>query len=122
MFAHPGNELLPELLAAFLVDAFVANDRELLGTGRDKNQDGITLGRFLHSKLQEFFLGAFEGAFFEFPSLKKHPDLSGGLRFRRFDRLHDAIVLELANESISSHDELTSSSRRLRRQSYPRHR
>jgi hypothetical protein len=103
MFAHPDNEILPKLLAAFLVDAVIADHREFLSARRHKNQNGVAFGRLLHPKLDKFFLGAFQSIFFESSSLKKHPDLSGRLRFGRFDRVHDAIVLELADESVRAH-------------------
>src|SRR5437868_7821344 len=103
MFAHPGHEVLPELFAAFLVDAFIAYHRKFLFARRDKNKDGVAFGRLFHPKMDEFLLRARQSVLVEFPALKKHPDLSGGFRFRRLDRIHDAIMLKLANESVRPH-------------------
>src|SRR2546423_11274096 len=41
MFSHPGDQITPKFLATFLVNAFVADDREFLDARSDKNQDSI---------------------------------------------------------------------------------
>ena len=61
-----------------------------------------------------FFLGAFQSVLVELPPLEKHSDLPGRFRFRRFDRIHDAVVLKLANKPVGAHG-ITSSNRRRRR-------
>lgn len=103
MLAHPGDEFLPEFLAALLMDPLVTHDRELLHPRRDEDQDRIALGRLLHPELNEFFLGPFERIFLECSSLEKNADLSGSGCFRLLDGRHDSIVLELANEIMGAH-------------------
>src|SRR5438477_5339841 len=112
MFAHPGNDIAPEFFATLLVNAFVANYRELLRTRRDEDQHCIALGCFVHSELEELPLRAVERVFFEFSTLEKNANLPSRLRFRGLDRADNAIVLELAEESVGSHGPITSLSRR----------
>jgi hypothetical protein len=103
MLAHSGNKILPEFVAAFLVNAFVADHRKLLRARRHKNQDGISLGGFLHSELEKFLLRPFQRILLEFPALEKNADLPGRLRFGVFDRADDPIVLDLPEKSMRAH-------------------
>jgi len=103
MFPHPLDEIRPKLLAAFLVDAFVANDRELLRPRRDENQDAVPFPRFLHPKLQKFLLSSLKCVLLKFSPLEKDANLAGSFRFRVFNRFYDPIVLQLANESMGPH-------------------
>jgi hypothetical protein len=103
MLAHSGNKILPEFVAAFLVNAFVADHRKLLRARCHKNQDGISLGGFLHSELEKFFLRSLQCVLLKFPALEENADLTGGLRFGIFDGRDDPIVLELSEKSMRAH-------------------
>ncbi len=103
MLAHSGNQFLPKLFPAFLVNAFVADDSELLRARRHKDQDGIPRGRFLHPELEELFLRSLQGVLFESSALKKNANLPGRFRFRLLDGANDPIVFELAQKVLGSH-------------------
>src|SRR6266403_406719 len=49
MIAHQIDNTLPVLLAATLVNSFVADDGELMRTRRHEYEDGIAFWRFAHS-------------------------------------------------------------------------
>lgn len=51
MFAHRIDNSLPKLFPAFLMNRFVADDREFVCARRDPYQDRIPLARFVHSQL-----------------------------------------------------------------------
>lgn len=52
VYRHGLDKLVPELVAATLMDSFVANHGELLRTRRDKDQNAVALARRRHP---EFF-------------------------------------------------------------------
>src|SRR4051812_33047003 len=103
MLAHPGHQLLPELFAAFRVDAFVPDDGELLHPRRNHDQDRVPLRRLLHPELDKFLLRADESVFLKSAPLEEHADLATGLRFRLLDGLDNPIVLELTDEIMRAH-------------------
>ena len=104
MLAHCFDQLLPELLTALLVNAFISDDGELLRAGNDKNQDGVSLLRLLHPELEKFLLGKWQGIARQFAALNEDANLAGSLRLRCGDRVDDAIVLEPGQEFFRSHD------------------
>lgn len=53
---HCGDNALPEFIAAFLMNRFIAHNGELMNTRRDKNEHRITLARLVHSEPMKFLL------------------------------------------------------------------
>jgi hypothetical protein len=103
MFAHPLRQSLPKCFAALFMDSFIANDRELMGTRRHENQNGIAFPRFVHSKPMEFSLGRDEWIDIYLAALNVNANLAGSFRFGVADRLHDPIMLEFAEKFFCSH-------------------
>ncbi len=56
MRAHGIDKSLPELPAALFMNGLVADHGKLMRPGRDKNEHGIALTRFVHAESMEFFL------------------------------------------------------------------
>ena len=56
MRAHCIDNALPEFLAAFLVNRFVAYHGEFMRPGRNENEHGIALPCFMHPQSMKFFL------------------------------------------------------------------
>ena len=50
---HGGGERVPEVLAAFLMDALIADHGESMGTGSDKNEDAVAVGCSHHFETLE---------------------------------------------------------------------
>jgi len=103
MFAHPGNKVLPELFTAPFVDGFIAYDGELMRAGCDKNEDAVAFACLVHTKPLEFFLRRHEWIALQLSTLNIDADLRGGFRFGFANRLHDPVVLELAQKFSCSH-------------------
>ena len=115
--AHSLDKPLPELLAAFFMDRFVAHDREFVCARRHKNKHSIALVCFMHGEPMKFFLSSGQRIVAQLSSLNINADLPGSFFLRVPNRLPDAIVLELAQEFLRSHF-FTSSSPRLRHRNY----
>ena len=77
MQTHSFNQLLPELLAALFVDRFVADHREFVRTRRDKNQDRISLRRFVHPEPMKFFLRSDQWIDIQLAALNKNANFTG---------------------------------------------
>ena len=77
MLAHLLNNALPQIFAAFLVDRFVADDGKFVRAWRDKDQNGVTVRRFLHAEPIKFFLRRDQWVDTELASLNEHADLPG---------------------------------------------
>jgi hypothetical protein len=103
MAAHGIDKALPEVLAAFFVDGFVAHDGKLVRAGRDENKDGVAVVRFVHPELAEFLLRGSERITTQLAALNVNADLAGSFCFGISNRLHDSIMLELAQEFFRSH-------------------
>ena len=56
MSPHSTYDVVPELLAAFFVNRFVADNGELVGPRRHENKDGVALAGLVHAQPLEFFL------------------------------------------------------------------
>ena len=119
MGPHFLDELLPESIAAFLVNAFIPNHSKLSRARGHKNQDRVSLVSRLHSQLLEPPSRIIEGVAVQFAPLHVDPNLAGGLRFGLFDRSDDAIMIELLEEILGSHCS-TSSRSSLRRRNFRR--
>jgi len=119
MGPHLLDELLPESIATFLVNAFIPNHRKLSRARGHINQDRVALISRLHPQLLEPLSRMIEGVAVQFSSLHVDPNLAGGLGFGPFDRSNDAIVIELLEKILGSHCS-TSSRSSLRRQSFRR--
>jgi hypothetical protein len=100
---HRLRQLLPERLATLLVHASVSNDRELLGTRRDKNQDGVAIAGLHHAKSLE--LHARSGhRVGHVTALNKDADFARSRRFRRGNRPNDTIVFQFSEEFLRAHN------------------
>jgi hypothetical protein len=85
------------------VDADITDHGILLFSWRDKDQNGVATGGFLHSQLKELSLRSGEGVAFKLPPLNKNAYLSGTFAFRFLDCLDDAVVIEPAKKTMRSH-------------------
>lgn len=103
MRAHSLDKALPELFAAFFVDRFVAHDGKLVRAGCDENEHGVALARLVHSQPMEFFLRCDQWIDIQLPTLNINANLTGRFCFRLLNRLHDPVVLELAQEFLCPH-------------------
>ena len=61
--------MLPELIATFFVNAFVANNGKLMNTWCDKNQHRIALARLVHTEPLKLPLRRNEGFTLQFAAL-----------------------------------------------------
>ena len=114
MRAHGIDKSLPELPATFLVNGLVADHGKLMRSGRDKNEHGIALARFVHAKSMKFFLGSNQWIGTQLAALNVNPDLTGGFRFRFPNRPNDSVVFEPTEKFLRSHLATSSSPPRLR--------
>jgi len=103
MLAHYTNKALPELLAAFFMNGLVAYHGKLMCSGRDEDEHGIALARFVHAKSMKFFLGSNQWIGTQLAALNVNPDLTGGFRFRFPNRPNDSIVFEPTEKFLRSH-------------------
>jgi hypothetical protein len=103
MLAHYTNKALPELLAAFFMNGLVAYHGKLMCSGRDEDEHGIALARFVHAKSMKFFLGSNQWIGTQLAALNVNPDLTGGFRFRFPNRPNDSIVFEPIEKFLRSH-------------------
>ena len=103
MLAHPIDKTLPELLAAFFVDRLVADHGKLVRTRSDENQNSIAFVRFMQPEFVKFLLRGDKRITAQIAALDINADLARSFRFRLSDRLHDAIVLELADKFFRAH-------------------
>jgi len=103
MIAHQIDNTLPVLLAATLVNSFVADDGELMRTRRHENEDGIAFWRFAHSEPLKFFPSGDQRIDLQLAALNENANLARRFRFRIADCGDDPIVLELAQKFFGSH-------------------
>ena len=114
MFAHKIDNALPVKLAAFLVGCLIAYNRELMRARRHENQYGVAFVCLVHPKPLEFLLGHSQRISIQLSTLDVDADLRGRLGLDVANRLHDPVMLELAQKFFRSH--FTSSNpRHLRR-------
>ena len=78
MRAHVIDKSLPELPAAFFMNGLVAYHGKLMRSGRDENEHGIALARFMHAKSMKFFLRSNQWIGTQLAALNINPDLTGG--------------------------------------------
>ncbi len=103
MIAHQIDNTLPVLLAATLVNSFVADDGELMRTRRHENEDGIAFWRFAHSEPLKFFPSGDQRINLQLAALNKNANLARRFRFRVANRLHDLVVFEFAEKFFRAH-------------------
>ena len=94
MRPHVFRDSLPEHVATFLMDRFVAHNGELVRARRHENQHGIMLARFVHIEPMKLPLCRNERITFQFATLDQDPNLTGRFHFGLADRLNDPIMLE----------------------------
>src|SRR5437773_6839771 len=103
MRPHSFDNMLPELVATFLVNGFIADDGELVRAWRDENQNRVLLTRLVHAKLMKLFLRCSEWIAAKFAALNINTNLAGSFRFTFANRVHDPVMLKLAEEFSASH-------------------
>jgi hypothetical protein len=103
MRAHGIDKSLPELPAAFFMNGLVAYHGKLMRPGRDENEHGIALARFVHAESMKFFLRCNQWIGTQLAALNINPDLTGGFRFRFPNRPNDSIVFEPTEKFLRSH-------------------
>jgi hypothetical protein len=103
MVAHLSDQPLPQFLAAFLVNRFVADDRKLVRARRDEDENGVSFRRFLHPEPVKSFLRRRQRIDLQLAALNENADLSGCFRFRVANCFHNPIVFELAEKFLGSH-------------------
>ena len=103
MRTHRLDQALPKLLAALLVDGFVTDHGKLARAWCHKNQHRVSFRGLVHSKTMKFFLCGDQWIDIQFAALNEDADLTGRFRFGVFDRIDNAIVLELAQKFFGVH-------------------
>src|ERR1051326_4008293 len=103
MRPHSVHDALPELIAALLVNRFVADYREFVRTRRYKNQHSIALARRVHTQLMKLFLCGDEGVDTQFSPLNENADLAGSVCFRFTNRGYDSVMLDFTEKLFGSH-------------------
>jgi hypothetical protein len=78
MFPHSIDNALPELLAAFFVNRFIANNSELARARRYENQHRIAFARFVHAEPVKFPLRNNQWIGIQFAALNINANLAGG--------------------------------------------
>jgi len=77
MRAHHIDNSLPEFLAAFLVNRFVADHGEFMRAGRDENKHGIALACLVHAEPVKFLLGSSQRIGIQLAALNVNANLAG---------------------------------------------
>jgi hypothetical protein len=103
MRAHSIDKPLPELFAAFFMNGFIAHHGKLMRAGRDENEHGIALARFVHTESIKFFLRSNQWIDTQLAPLNINPNLTGGFRFRFPNRPNDSLVFEPTEKFLRSH-------------------
>jgi hypothetical protein len=78
MPAHSIYNPLPELLAAFLVNPFVADHGEFMRPGRNENEHGVAVACFMHPQSVKFFLCRDQWVCVQLSALDVNANLAGG--------------------------------------------
>lgn len=79
MGAHSIYNVPPELLAAFFVNRFIADDGEFVRSRRYENQHAIAFASFVHSETLKLFLCNDQRIGAQFAALNVNANLAGGL-------------------------------------------
>ena len=77
MFAHMIGEALPQFIAALLMDRFVADDRELMGAGRNENQNVRVPVVLMKAEPLKSSSGCDQRVVFQLTALNKNANLAG---------------------------------------------
>jgi hypothetical protein len=108
--SHRIDQLFPECVAAFFVNAAIADHGKFLRARRHENQDAVALASIGHAEFVELFLRRGDGNA-DRPSLNVNANFPGRFRFRRRDRLHDAVVIEPTQKMFGAHSLLPTAAR-----------
>src|SRR5207248_3675257 len=103
MLLHLADQSLPQFFAALLMNRFIADDRELVRSRCNENENVTVLRVVVQSEAVKSFLGGAQGIAIQLSALNKYPDPAGGRRFGFANRLHDSVVPKLAEEFFGSH-------------------
>ncbi len=76
MPAHSIDNLLPESLAASLVNRLIADHGEFMRPGRNENEHGVTLTCLIHPQTMKFFLRNHEWVGIQFAALDVNANLA----------------------------------------------
>jgi len=119
--SHRIDQLLPECVAAFFVNAAITDHGKFLHPRRDENQDAVALASIGHPEFVELLLRRGDGIA-DRASLNVNANLPGRFRFRRRDRLHDPVVIQFKKEIFCPHVLITNFRRHRRHRSCRRRR
>src|SRR5437879_5288713 len=106
--AHSGAYLLPERIAAFLVNTRVADDGELSRQRNQINQHRVAMTCLGHPEFHEPFPREFQ-RIGPPPVRDIHPDFTGAFAFRLGNRLHDSGFVEFTDKFFVVHIALPTS-------------
>jgi len=76
MLPHFLHNALPEFVAAFFMNRFIANDCEFMDTRRDENEHRITLARLVHPEPMKFPLRLDERIILQLPALDQNANFT----------------------------------------------
>src|SRR3954465_9976579 len=92
--AHLLHHRIPKIIATFLVNPGIADDREFLRAGCDKDEHGVAMLRLVHLELEKLLLREWERIALDLTALQINADVARALRFRFLNCFHDASVIE----------------------------
>ena len=100
--AHSSDEFLPKGVAALLMNAGVANDREFAGFGREEKENAVAMTCFRHAHRGKMFLGRGFG-FLDVAHGNKNPDFARSFFFRGCNRGDDSFRVEFREKFFGFH-------------------
>src|SRR5437762_1176765 len=103
MGSHSFDNALPKLVATFLVNGFIANNGELVLAWNHENQHRIALLSLVHLEPLKFFLRNNQGIGIQFAALNINTNFARSFCFTFANRVHDPVMLKLADEFSASH-------------------
>jgi hypothetical protein len=108
MRAHSIDEALPEFFAAFFVNGLIADHGKPMRARRDQNEHGVAVRCFVHPEPMKFLLRGGQRIDNQLSTLNINANLTGRFCFRLPNRVHDAVMLELAEKFLRTHGSPTS--------------
>src|ERR1051326_4584375 len=97
------GDLVPKTRGYFLIEAFVAEDRELFFFAREKQQHSVAQRGLRHAEAFESALGDEANVAAGDARLDVYADLARRLLFRVGDRFHDARLIDLFEKLFVRH-------------------
>ena len=118
VWSNDFHDVVPKVFAAFGVNTFIADDREILGGRGYKNEDAVAESGFLHAHFEEHGFAVQEGIFHWFFA-DIDADLGGGAALGFLDGFEEPVFVEVIEKIFCVH--ITRSLKRHRRRNF-RHR